>query len=53
MEERTIEEKLIIAESLLKECLAYVTYHYERSAVGYGKQAKQLIDAINKFIGGT
>ncbi len=53
MEEKSPEEKLVIAESLLKQCINYVQYQYERSAVGYGREAKNLIEAIKKFIGET
>lgn len=44
-------EKNRILEELLEKCIPFIQFHYERSAVGYGRESKKLLDAINEIIG--
>lgn len=46
-----LEQRIVVLESLLKLTLPYIIYHYERSAVGFGKESKELINRINKLLG--
>lgn len=48
MNDTDLVKKLI---DMLKRCLPYVTSHYERSRVGFGNSARQLMNEIKEILG--
>jgi len=49
-DEFDLEQRITVLETLLRACYPYVQFHYERSAAGFGKESKELLDAIDKIL---
>lgn len=39
------------ARELIDQALPYVIFHYERSGVGFGKAARNLMNKMKEFLG--